>query len=173
MDILNALLDLLIAVGQFWLALAKALLPWLPLIAWIAFWTLAVDWVRLRTVLLKGGWIGVAALGLVAVLVWGVIAPPESGVHSLLGLQVSNFVGKTVYVTTLIVIMLLCGSTQLSGCCDAWLNLQPPLAPVLAHGHDSGHGHDGRGHDHTGNAAHSHSHDAPDHAHGSPGHGHH
>jgi hypothetical protein len=37
--------------------------------------------------------------------------------HYLLGLRVSNFVGKTVYVTGLICIMFLCGSVQLGGCC--------------------------------------------------------
>jgi hypothetical protein len=146
MDILHALLDLLVAVGQLLLTVVVAIVPWTPLIAWVAFWTLAVDWVRLRTFLLKGGWTGVVLLGLATVLVWGVVAPPESGVHSLLGLEVSNFVGKTVYVTTLFVIMFLCGSTQLSGCCDRWLNLEPPATPDEHHG-DHGHGHDdGHGH---------------------------
>ena len=127
MDILTALLDLLSAAGLFLWAIIAALAPWTPLIAWIAFWTLAIDWVQLRSFLLKGGWIGVVLLGLTTVLVWGVVAPPEAGVHSLLGLSVSNFVGKTVYVTTLIVIMLLCGSMQLSGSCDRLLNLASPL----------------------------------------------
>ncbi|MEZ6065255.1 MAG: hypothetical protein R3B90_06015 [Planctomycetaceae bacterium] len=140
MGIFQALLDLLIALGSFLVAIVTALAPWTPLIAWVAFWCLAVDWVRLRAFLLKGGWIGIVLLGLVTVLVWGVVAPPEAGVHSLLGLQVSNFVGKTIYVTTLIVIMLLCGSTQLSGSLDPVLDLEQP-----AGGGDDGHGH---GHDH-------------------------
>jgi hypothetical protein len=161
MDILTALLDLISAAGLLVWAVVRGIAPWIPLLAWIAFWTLAVDWVRLRAFLLKGGWIGVLLLGLVAVLVWGVVAPPEGGVHSLLGLQVSNFVGKMVYVTTLTVIMLLCGSTQLSGACDRWLNLEQPASGGNGHGDDHGHGDHGQsdqdGHDagsHHGNGHH-------------------
>lgn len=166
MDILHALVDLVVAAGTLVWTLVDKLAPWTPLIAWVAFWTLAVDWVQLRTWLLKGGWIGLVLLGLVAVLVWGVVAPPEAGVHSLLGLTVSNFVGKTVYVTTLIVIMLLCGSTQLSGCCDSLLNLELPQSGDDDHGHDDHHG--GHGHD-------NHAHPAAAGHHGDDGHhgGHH
>ncbi|MFV0445488.1 MAG: hypothetical protein ACK5Q5_18060 [Planctomycetaceae bacterium] len=163
MEVLSAFLELLSAAGVLIWSLAKSVAPWTPLIAWVVFWTLAVNWVKLREVLLQGGWIGVLLLGLVAVLVWGVIAPPEGGVHSLLGLHVSNFVGKTVYVTTLIVIMLLCGSTQLSGSCDRWLNLDIPNLGG-DHGHDDHHdaGHHSNGH-----------HDAGHHgAHDDHGHGH-
>lgn len=156
MDLLNALLDLLSAVGVLLWTLVRDIAPWTPLIAWVAFWTLAVDWVQLRSFLLKGGWIGVLLLGLLAILVWGVVAPPEAGTHSLLGLNVSNFVGKTVYVTTLTVIMLLCGSTQLSGAVDGLLNLEQPSG-----GDDAGHGHD----DHHGGGHHG-SHAMPHNGHG-------
>ncbi len=127
MEILDALINLVQSIGLLVWTLITTIVPWTPLIAWVAFWTLAVDWVKLRGILLQGGWIGLVLLGVVAVLVWGVIAPPESGVHSLLGLEVSNFVGKTVYVTGMIVIMMLCGSVQLSGCCDRLVHLETPL----------------------------------------------
>jgi hypothetical protein len=139
MEILNALLDLIQAVGALVWAVVQAVVPWTPLIAWIAFWTLAVNWVRLRSFLLQGGWIGVLLIAVMAVLVWGVIAPPDGGTHSLLGLQVSNFVGKMVYVTALAVIMLLCGSMQLSGCCDSLVNLEQPAGPAHEGHDDSGH----------------------------------
>ncbi len=107
--LLAALWGLLLSIGEI-------VLPFLPLLAWIAVWTFAVNWVRLRRILLfEGGWIGVLLLGVVAVLVWGTVAPPAGGHHDLLGMQVSNYVGKTIYVTALIVIASLCGSTQLSG----------------------------------------------------------
>lgn len=156
MEILNALLDLAQAVGLLIWALLQAILPWTPLIAWIAFWTLAVDWVRLRRFLLEGGWIGLLLIAVMAVLVWGAIAPPDSGTHSLLGLQVSNFVGKMVYVTALAVIMLLCGSMQLSGCCDPWLDLQQPvgLGDAGHGGHEPHHAHDAPPHEAPGHAAH-------------------
>jgi hypothetical protein len=144
MDILSAFLDLLSATGLLLWALLRGIAPWTPLIAWIAYWTLAVDWVQLRRSLLNGGWIGLLLLGVVAVLVWGVVAPPAGGVHSLLGLAVSNFVGKSVYVTTLIVILLLCGSTQLSGAVDRLLNLEQPAGGAPGdddHGHGDAHGH--------------------------------
>lgn len=166
MDVLYSLIDLISAAGVFLWSLVNAVAPWAALIAWIAFWMLAVDWVKLRSFLLKGGWIGVVLLGLMAVLVWGVIAPPIDGSHSLLGLHVSNFVGKTVYVTTLLVIMLLCGSTQLSGCCDRLLNLEVPLGGGDGHGHDD-HGHGG--HHDAGHGAHGHASGG----HGQHGDGHH
>lgn len=123
MELLESLLNVLEALVQLLAALAQTVAPWWPLIAWIAFWTFAVDWGRLRPCLLRGGWVGVLLIGLLMVLVWGVVSPPPDGAHQLLGLRVSNFVGKTVYVTGLIVIMLLCGSVQLSGAVDRYLQL--------------------------------------------------
>jgi hypothetical protein len=152
MDILTALLDLIQSLGLLLLAVVQAVLPWSALIGWIAWWTLAVDWVRLRSYLLQGGWIGVMLIALTAILVWGVVAPPDGGSHSLLGLHVSNFVGKTIYVTALLVIMLLCGSVQLSGCCSKLVNLEQPSSGGDGHGQDS-HGHDDH-HDGHAHAAH-------------------
>ncbi len=96
-------------------ALFKVILPWLPLLAWIAFWTLAVNWVKAVDVMRRGGWIGVLLLMLGAVLVWGAAAPPESGSHHILGLTVSNHVGKFIFVSMLTCIALLCGSAQMNG----------------------------------------------------------
>ncbi len=123
-SLLDSLLQLIQALwavvsSLFWLAL-----PWLPLIAWVAYWLFAVNWVKLRSVLLAGGWIGVLLIGLVMILVWGSVAPPDTadGMHHLFGLRLSNFVGKTVYVTGLFSIMFLCGAVQLTGCCDRCCN---------------------------------------------------
>lgn len=152
MDILSAFLDLVQAAGLLVWAVVQALIPWTPLIAWIAYWTLAVDWVRLRSILLQGGWVGVMLIALTAVLVWGVVAPPVDGMHSLLGLHVSNFVGKTMYVTALLVIVLLCGSVQLSGLCGRLVNLEQPASGGDSH-HHGGHGHHGDNHDSHGHHA--------------------
>ena len=89
----------------------------LGLLAWIVFWTFAVNWVKFRGMLQNGGIIGLLLVGVAAVLVWANIAPPAGGIHSLLGLEVSNYIGKTMYVTALYCIMFLCGSVQLSGFC--------------------------------------------------------
>lgn len=139
MPLLESLLNLIEALLQVLAALASAVAPWWPLIAWVAFWLLAVNWVKLRGTLLDGGWIGVVLIGLMMVLIWGVVAPPADGAHHLLGLNVSNFVGKTMFVTGLLVIMLLCGSVQLSGAVDRYLQFSEPEPEH--HGDDHGHGH--------------------------------
>lgn len=143
MQLLDSLLNLVEALLQVFAALAAAIAPWWPLIAWVAFWLLAVNWVKLRRTLLDGGWIGVALLALMMVLVWGIVSPPAEGAHHLLGLKVSNFVGKTMYVTGLLVIMLLCGSVQLSGAVDRYLQFSEPEPDDHGQGHAHGdaHGH--------------------------------
>ncbi len=111
--------------------LAALIVPWAPLIAWVAFWLLAVNWVKLRGIFLRGGWIGFVLLAFVMILVWGAVAPPVSGSHNLLGLKLSNHVGKTVYVTFLFCIILICGSVQLSGA----------VSPVFPEDEPEPHGH--------------------------------
>ena len=116
----NSLLNLIISAADVVFQVVQLVLPWLPLIAWVAFWLLAVNWVKFREVLVSGGIIGVLLIGLCMILIWGLIAPPDDGAHYLFGLTLSNFVGKTVYVTALFCIMFLCGSVQLSGCCNTF-----------------------------------------------------
>lgn len=154
-NLFTALADLFLALKDVVFSLGLLLLPWIALFAWVAFWTFGVDWVKLRDVLRKGGWIGVILLGLVAVLVWGTVWPPPRGHYDLLGLRISNFVGKTVYVTGLICLMLLSGSVQLSGACRGWLAF-PEDAPEddHGHGHDDHHGH-GEDHGHGGDHGHA------------------
>lgn len=96
-------------------ALFHVVLPWLPLLAWIGFWTLAVNWVRAWDAIIRGGWTGVLLLMIAAIMVWGAVDPPESGSHQLLGLTVGNYFGKAIYVTMLTCIALLCGSAQMNG----------------------------------------------------------
>jgi hypothetical protein len=141
LDVLTNAVALLGAVWQLVISILLLILPWTPLIAWLAFWLFAVNWVKLRAVMVQGGWIGVVAIGFLMILIWGVIDPPASGAHYLLGLTLSNFVGKTVYVTALLTIMFLCGSVQLSGACGDWATFPEPVADDHhGHGHDS-HGH--------------------------------
>ncbi|MDA0281865.1 MAG: hypothetical protein O3B13_07205 [Planctomycetota bacterium] len=118
-QLLDSLLNLIVALWQVGRDIFVLVLPWTPLLAWVAFWLLAVNWVKYRAVLVKGGWTGLFLIGLTMILIWGLIAPPADGVHSVFGLSLSNFVGKTVYVTSLFSIMFLCGSVQLSGACGS------------------------------------------------------
>ncbi len=131
-----SLLLFLISLWALLTSLLAVLVPWLPLAAWIGFWLFAVNWVKLREIMLAGGWVGVVLIGLVMILIWGVVAPPPDGAHHMLGLSISNFVGKTVYVTALFCIMFLCGSVQLSGCCAQCCNFEEEApAGGDSHGH--------------------------------------
>ena len=96
-------------------SVVKVILPWLPLLAWVGFWTLAVNWIKAFDILRRGGFIGLLLLMFVAVLVWGAVAPPVLGHHQLFGLVVGNYAGKFVYVTMLACIALMCGSAQMNG----------------------------------------------------------
>jgi hypothetical protein len=153
-ELLVSLSDLIIAAWGLLKAVSGLLLPWFPLAVWIGFWLCAVNWIKLREVLIeKGGLLGLLLIGAIWVLIWGVVAPPESGSHFLLGLTVSNFVGKLVYVTALFCLMFLCGSVQLSGCCNQWCEVTMPNPH--AHG-DHGHGgHEAHGHS-AGHSDHGH-----------------
>jgi len=138
-NLLNRLLELIIAVWNVVESLFHLILPWTPLVAWVAFWLLAVNWVKFRAVLLKGGWTGLAFIGLIMIMIWGLIAPPVDGAHHVFGLSLSNFVGKTVYVTALFSIMFLCGSVQLSGVCGSLICFKHEAEEPADHGHVATH----------------------------------
>jgi len=153
---MNALLEALTQLGHsLWDLLAAILtivIPWTPLAAWIVFWLFAVNWVKLRETLAKGGWVGLVLIGAVMVLVWGSIAPGSGRFEFFyfFSLNVSNFVEKTVYVSGLFVLMFLAGSLQLSGFCAGCCPFNEPILIAESHGHDAGHGptgdHGGGGH---------------------------
>ena len=63
-NVFSSLLDVVVS-------LVKIILPWLPLLAWIGFWSLAVNWVRAYDIIRRGGWIGILLLMYAAVMVWG------------------------------------------------------------------------------------------------------
>lgn len=115
----DRVLDLFVVSGDLFVYLVQLIAPWTPLLAWIAFWLFAVNWVKLRDVMVRGGFVGVVLIGLVWALVWGTVSPVDQ--HEMLGLAVGNYVGKMMYVTVLLCIMFLCGSLQLAGflpaCC--------------------------------------------------------
>lgn len=93
-------------------ALMALLQPWLPLIGWVAFWGLCVDWRKFQPMLQNGGWIALVSIAFLAAAVWSLLVPTESGRHLLFGLSVSNLTGKIVYTTGLICLIYGCGATQ-------------------------------------------------------------
>lgn len=136
MEVLQSIWNVIVAVAQLVVELAVFVTPWTPLLAWIAFWLFAVNWKQLYPILTKGGIIGVILTALMTVLIWSVIAEPEGGFHHLYGLKVHNATGKTVYVTSLVVIAGLCGAVQLSGTVDRCLRFNDEPAPEADnHGH--------------------------------------
>lgn len=151
--LLNAVEKLGGPVREVVIALAGLVLPWTPLLAWIAFWLFAVNWTRLRKIFSEGGWIGVVLIGAVMVLVWGSLAPLAGGYHDFFGIHVTNsFVEKFVYVAGLFCIMFLCGALQLSGFGTTCCPLEEPVLIADAHDH-GGHAHGGHEHgagDHGG-----------------------
>jgi hypothetical protein len=162
-DLFGSIVDVLWSMLNVVINLVRVLLPWLPLLAWVGFWTFAVNWAKAFPILRRGGMIGVLLLMFVSVLVWGAVSPPVDGHHVMLGLTVGNFTGKFIYVTMLTCIALLCGSAQLSGAFGR-LGEFPEEPADDDHGHGHGHGHDdhhggdqGHGHDsHGTHVAHAH-----------------
>ena len=136
----QVLINLVEVAHSLWnllLAILTVTVPWLPLIAWLAFNLFAIDWSRTWPILARGGWIGVVLLGVMAAVIWGTVAPPLDGSHYLLGLTLSNFVGKFVYGTAILVMMLLCGSVQLSGACGQLACFSAPSDPSIHLAQDS------------------------------------
>jgi hypothetical protein len=166
LQLFTSLVQLLQAVLNLILSLINVAVPWLPLLAWIAFWGLAVNWAKAFPVLRRGGYFGVLLLMLASVLVWGSVAPPEGGRHFLLGLAVSNYTGKFLYVTMLTCIALLCGSAQLNGAFGRLAEFpEDPSEDDHGHGHDHhGHGHEDHAQEHS-HSGHAHGHDSHGHAH--------
>jgi hypothetical protein len=147
-DLFSALVQLGASVWDLLTALLTVLAPWTPLAAWVVFWLLAVNWIKYRETLAKGGWIGLFLIGAIAVLIWGNVAP--GGGMDFFGLNISNFVEKTVYVSGLACIMFIAGALQLSGFCSGLCQFEEPILIAEGHGHDA-HGHDSHGHDsHSG-----------------------
>lgn len=162
-DLFSSLVNVLASLLALVLSLVRVLIPWIPLLGWVGFWGLAVNWTKTFPILRRGGFLGVLLLMLVSVLVWGSVAPPEAGKHYLLGLAVSNFTGKFIYVTMLTCIAMLCGSAQLSGVFG-----RLAVFPDEPAEDDHGHGHDDHDHGHGHHGDHGHG--GHDHAHGGDGH---
>ena len=167
-DLFFSLIDVLRSLLNVVVSLVRVVVPWLPLLAWIGFWTFAVNWAKAFPILRRGGLIGVFLMMFVSVLVWGSVAPPVGGEHFMFGLSVSNYVGKFIYVTMLTCIALLCGSAQLSGAFGKLCEFpEEPEDDHHGHGGHGGHGHDDHGHGNHGHDAQgqdSHGHDAHGHA---------
>jgi len=157
-DLFSSLVNVVWSLLDVVVNLLRVILPWLPLVGWVGYWTFAVNWEKVFPILRRGGFAGILLLMFVTVLVWAAVAPPENGRHLMLGLSLSNHAGKFIYVTMLTCIALLCGSAQLSGSFGRLVEFpedpsdNDPAHNDHSHGHDDAHG----GHDHGHDIAHAH-----------------
>ena len=135
LELLNSLLNVVWSLLDVVIALVNVILPFLPLLAWIAYWSLAVNWAKTYDILRRGGYIGVILLMFISIVTWAAVSPPPEGTHSLFGLTVSNFVGKCIYVAMLACIALLCGSVQMSGTFGSLINFSDEAEPESADAH--------------------------------------
>ena len=117
-NVLEAVEAMLLGLGHIVRSVGEVVFtaPVLPLLCWAAFWLFAVDWTRMRQIMLKGGWLGVVLIGAVMVIVWQQISPTTQAVLGLT--ELSGYVEKLVYVTALVSVMFVCGAVQLTGCCS-------------------------------------------------------
>lgn len=166
--LLKSLVNLLHAAFDVVSAAFFFLLPYLGLICWVGYWLLAVNWTKLYELFFKKG--AIVSFGLLIALwliVWCTVSPPADGYHDWFGFKVGNVVGKLVYVVGLVSLAFICGSIQLSGAVNRFIDFSGELEAEanLASG---GHGHGGHGHD-----DHGYSHDDAGHGHHSPAVAHH
>ena len=99
---LSGILDLVAALGA-------AIVPWLPVVVWLLFWLLVVDWRELWPVLRRGAWLGVLAAGGLAALIWQVVSP---GDWEIIGIRLVGVAGKAVVVAELCLHAVICGLIQ-------------------------------------------------------------
>jgi len=86
-SIIEAVGQILLAMQQIVTAIGSVVFtsPVLPLLCWAGFWLFAVDWTRLRQIMLGGGWMGVLLIGVVMVIVpVEGPSPPKSSLSSTL-----------------------------------------------------------------------------------------
>ncbi len=162
----DSLINLLVAAYEVVKATFLFLLPYFGLICWVAYWLFAVNWTKLYELLFKkGAVISLSLLVLFWIFVWCTVSPPADGYHEWFGFKVGNAVGKTVYVVALMSLAFICGSFQLSGAVNRYIDFSDELEPV-----DDGHGHHGHDHSHGHDDHGDHSH--ADHGHAAVAHGH-
>jgi hypothetical protein len=133
-DIFYTLLSLAQNLGALAVEILQLALAWALLIAWLAWWLLAVDWKKTWPVLAGGAWAPVALLLFIAALVWSRLAPqcPWAGFEHL-----PTFWWQLGAVAIVAALTLFCGWLQgVFGWTPAEISLEPPPPPA-----GDGHGH--------------------------------
>ena len=111
-------------------------LVWSLLLAWVAWWTFAVDWKKTWKVLAQGAWVPLVLLAVTGAFVWSRIEPGKWNLLNVVA--VPNFWWQLLAVGLLVGLTLFCGWLQgVFGWTPAEVSLEPPATA----GHDPHHAH--------------------------------
>ena len=121
-------LAFLSAGGALLLTLASLLVPLIPLLAWMAFWSFAVEWTTFRATLRRGGWVVVVAFAAIGL---AVAAATQSGTEpqQFGPLTVSPLAYNIGWTALLLSTMFYAGALQLSREAAVRRLRQQPLPP--------------------------------------------
>ena len=108
----DALTRLGAAAAELAAAASAAVAPFVPLLAWAAFWYFAVDWHRLRPLLFRGGAVVVTAVLAIAVAAFAAVDPV--GVREFGPVPVSSPAYAAAWAAALTAVALLAGAAQVS-----------------------------------------------------------
>lgn len=123
-SIFTSLLEFFAATATLIFALLTAALTWLPLWLWCVFWLFAVDWHRLRRILVpRGGMIPLVMIGLAAAYIVAQLLTPWTGS------PLTPLVQSIIVVTGWLVVMMACGTAQLLGWTHLWVPQLPTPTP--------------------------------------------
>jgi hypothetical protein len=135
-ELFDTLWQLVVALFNLVVELLRLGLTWSLLLAWVAWWTFAVDWQKTWKVLKQGAWAPLVLLAVTGAFVWSRIAPDRWNCFNLL--LVPNFWWQLLAVGLLLGLTLFCGWLQgVFGWTPAEVSLEPP-APT-AHDHHAAH----------------------------------
>jgi hypothetical protein len=125
-ELFQSLSTFLSAAGDLLAAILMLVRPWLPLGLWAVFWLFAIDWMRLRRILVpQGGMVAVLLIAVFSAWISTLIAPVAT--KSLL----LPVVERIALLSTWIVVMMGCGAVQLLGCTGVWVpQLAEPSFPA-------------------------------------------
>jgi hypothetical protein len=134
--LIDALVQLFVALGNVVWELVLLLAPLALLITWIAWWLWAVNWRKAWLVLREGAWVPVVLLIVLSARVWASLAPSDC---SCLGfVTIGNFWWQLGGVGAIAALTLFCGWLQVTlGWSPEEISLEP--TPAVDHGHHHHH----------------------------------
>jgi hypothetical protein len=132
-ELFYTLWQLVLDLGNLIVELLRLGLQWWLLIAWIAWWTFAVNWRTAWRWLGQGAWVPLVLLMLMAALVWSRL---DARPLHLEDVRIANGWWQLAAVGAVTALTLLCGWIQgLINTEPAEVDLEPPAHVEPAHPH--------------------------------------